>query len=546
VPVATFAIALVLTLAVHGPALHHAARGDQLFQLAEMSEAEDWFTLAVRKYAFNRERELGAGDELLFRPLCYFVIGTEKWLFGYDFRWWQAVGVAAHLCVVWVLARLLWQLHSGFASIVAVLLFSTMYLAMEMVVFNHFHFHLLFVLAQLAATTEALRLLRWSDRSDAPGGRGGASGAVPDAPGERGGASGAVPDAPPLARIVTMTGWMAIACFSVDVGPLLCLWTTLVLIATAKPGCRRRYVACALPAVLYFTLSAWDLARRPASRQGTEENRLIVSGMRVTRTAGNALASAVWWMAAGLVGPTLDVYVGERLSLGHPGIFDPRPRFARPGIALLLPAAVALTVAYVMRLRLACRTGHVRSRLRELVLLAGLPAAWALLVAAGREHSRGLEASLAGNLHYTYSFWALVLPLLLAAIVPGRGSPGPGRGLLFALAGLWIIVNGRAIQTTNIDLARYCEPRALLARQVENFIEQHRHEPGFSIFVMLSHPYNFGAPFLARRGDPPGMCSFAWALFRPHSRVPDPRYMVLGPHLIIRREPHWLVRPPVE
>jgi hypothetical protein len=60
-----------------------------------------------KRKAVLLSRRFAPGDGIIFRPGAVFLLGTQKALFGYDFFWWQVVGLALHLSVVACLYRFL-------------------------------------------------------------------------------------------------------------------------------------------------------------------------------------------------------------------------------------------------------------------------------------------------------------------------------------------------------------------------------------------------------------------------------------------------------
>ena len=163
-----FLLVAPLAILSYYPSLFHIARSDHLAYLADMAGVHDWFTLAVKSYAFNRQRLFVPGDEMLFRPLLYFILGTETWLFGHRFICWQAVGILLHLGVLWWLLKLL--LHLGLRS-TAVLL--TCWMAcllpvMELVIWHHLDAYLVFGILTLAALFHVHKHVQEGQSSSSP------------------------------------------------------------------------------------------------------------------------------------------------------------------------------------------------------------------------------------------------------------------------------------------------------------------------------------------------------------------------------------------
>ena len=140
---------LVVNGVVYAPALKHIPRSDQISFLAETAQTDRLGDLVRHTYSYTRTRHFAQGDRVLFKPLYFFILSLEKWLFGYKFFYWQLTNVVLHLLVVWQLYRLLMRIHpSGFARIVA-LWFSVLHVSQEMVIYDHLAPYLVWLLLLL-------------------------------------------------------------------------------------------------------------------------------------------------------------------------------------------------------------------------------------------------------------------------------------------------------------------------------------------------------------------------------------------------------------
>lgn len=140
--------AAVLTTYYH--AFYGVARADQLIYLYRTAELTGFWSLTFGAYALNRTHSIG--DFVLFRPALYFVLGIERWLWGYNFTLWQATSIAAHVAVVLCLYRYFaWWLSRNEASRAAsevpltlALFFGLNYAGTEMVAWHHVVGYLVF------------------------------------------------------------------------------------------------------------------------------------------------------------------------------------------------------------------------------------------------------------------------------------------------------------------------------------------------------------------------------------------------------------------
>jgi tetratricopeptide (TPR) repeat protein len=128
---------------VYFPSLFHAPKADQITFLAEIVDRENIGGVIAHTYSFNRTREFLTGDEWLFRPLFFLTLVLEKFIFEYDYFFWQLTGLILHLLIVWQLLKLLSSLKPGFFAFVSSLFFSVLTVSQSMVIWHHAHGYLL-------------------------------------------------------------------------------------------------------------------------------------------------------------------------------------------------------------------------------------------------------------------------------------------------------------------------------------------------------------------------------------------------------------------
>ena len=134
----------VLIAAVYWPSLYHVARGDQINYLAELSSRHGFVQTVLGTLDINRTRVFGAGDEIAFRPVLFFILGLQKYLFGYAFMGWQAVALMAHLFVCGALYALLCRIRGGLFALLATGMFALAPVNIEAVTWHHITPYLLF------------------------------------------------------------------------------------------------------------------------------------------------------------------------------------------------------------------------------------------------------------------------------------------------------------------------------------------------------------------------------------------------------------------
>jgi len=147
-----FLLVLLVNMLVFFPSFYHPARGGgQYHFLAEVSVLDNFWDLLMYSYSFVRVRFLGTGDMLAFRPLFYGFMCLQKHFFEYNFFYWQLTGFVLHLIVLSLLVRLLNIFNRNNISFLFVLNFSLLYISHEMVIWQHIHGYLLFLVFLLMA-----------------------------------------------------------------------------------------------------------------------------------------------------------------------------------------------------------------------------------------------------------------------------------------------------------------------------------------------------------------------------------------------------------
>lgn len=277
------------------------ARADQIAYFADTADTKDWFSLAIKSYAFNRTREFNPGDELLFRPVLYFLLGTEKWLYGYNFVFWQITGFILHLGVIWWLLKLLLLIRKSIFAPMLTALYSVLYLGMEMVVWHHLHGYVLFVNFALAALYN-LYLYDFERRTK-------------------------------TWRLWLIAVLLSMASFTYEVGVVysfifaVYLWVSTRKTVTSEKNSYNRVRALPsgpalillLPFCLYMIASGSDfLIRGTKAPAGSD----IISKFKIRKTATNAIIADSWWSYGGLFPSQLEVNPGDRIKISPSNFFN--------------------------------------------------------------------------------------------------------------------------------------------------------------------------------------------------------------------------------
>lgn len=161
-----FGLIILINVCVYFPSFFDSCRGpDHQIYLGEIAHAESLPDLIKESYSYNRSREQMTGDKVLFRPLLYMTLAVDRWLFGYDFFWWQLIAFILHLAAQGCLFKVLNAFVSVRWSFAIVLLSSLLLLQQEMVGRHHLSGYLFFQIFALLAIYQFFKYCKDPDKN---------------------------------------------------------------------------------------------------------------------------------------------------------------------------------------------------------------------------------------------------------------------------------------------------------------------------------------------------------------------------------------------
>ncbi|MBF0570023.1 MAG: hypothetical protein HQL18_04540, partial [Candidatus Omnitrophica bacterium] len=435
----SLAVIVAILSVIYSPALLYAPRGDQVAYLAEVANKKTWWDFAIATYDLNRFRFFAPGDENLFRPLLYFILGNERFFFGYNFFAWQLCGLAAHIVAVGCLLKLLFLIRPGVWAAALTGFFAIMAINTEMVSWHHVTTYMIFAALILTALTHAYRILM------------------------QGAAS--------AWRFSLIAGLLCLSCFLYETGILFAIAFGIFL---WKPAGRtfRPYV-CALFALppVFLGLSALDYILRhvvaiplpPGSAEPLFPNILLVP-----------LQVPLWWIYSGLFPTQNQLVFGldrTMVNLRQPALFQPLD-LSLWAIRVAL-AAVLLGAAIFVK-------GLDRDLLKKRMAFWGLTLSLIVIytatIAFGRCLSRGTKATLSINLYYPYIFWVFGLVLTFSLVNFEKVSvwvrSKAVKGVLLAVLLALIVHNAVLVHRVTTERARFDQSIVLLLKTLDLLVKE--------------------------------------------------------------------------
>jgi hypothetical protein len=416
---------LVLILAAviwaYFPSLYHLPRVDHWAYLEKVSSRHDWYALAVKSFALNREviGNFPSGDEHCFRPVLYFLLGNEKFFFGNNFFLWQGLGILLHLLVVAALYRFLWRIRPGFQASAAAAFFALMLGSSETVIWQHINAYVLFGLLVLLAVERLYVFSLDKKRKDC---------------------------------LWVAALLMAVASFNLEAGGFyaFCMFLYVYFSAGDREGRRLSFLFLLVPFIYVF---ASVLNYKLMGCHSLE----TMSGQAVWASCVNVVQKFFFvlkWQLSAFFLVKDDVYIQGRLATLPQVLTWCWPFNSWAWERIFATAALLSAAAWCA---LACKWKRSYNK-SFLVLLAGLILVYTVTLTLGRVGPRGIVRGLINCLYYLYNFWLLatvLLYMLCSSFEPVL--TGRWRRVLSVIAGalflVFVFYQAAAIHKTNQDCA---------------------------------------------------------------------------------------------
>ncbi|MBP0015938.1 MAG: hypothetical protein J7647_00080 [Cyanobacteria bacterium SBLK] len=432
--------------------------------------------MIVNTYALNRSCN---GDAVLFRPILYFLLGLEQWIFGYQFEYWQLTGILLHLLVLFVFFALLKfqpesrkkervDLWSHLLVFGVTLLFGVQYISMEMVVWHHINGYLIFTCFLLAGI---LFLKYYISNQN---------------------------------YIFLSLSFLLIllSAFTYELGSIAGLLIAIYLFSlrwdkSIKLNWLNGLPFLAIPLV-YTGLSLFDLHYRqytaipfPNFMEGSLVDTEIGLNLNNTQTTFinflfkpliYTIIYVTIWASGGVIPSLYELKAGGRMRLA-----PQLPTFSLISIGLIIITVFLIIILLKTRL---FNIQKFKKELAYFLLLVGLLISYTEIIIYGRTLAKGWQNILANNLYYAY-FFNILLFLSLYHFLTWCTSPHflhKSRQTLFQLFLVFlmtfnILTNSAYVYAMNIKMIDFSRPILVLLERSLKTIQAHSHEPDFSFKV---------------------------------------------------------------
>ena len=364
-----FAVIAAVNLYVYYHALYHVARSDHIIYLANTAKQTDWFSLAFSHSSYDRVIHYFWGwDARLFRPVYFFILGTQRFLFGYDFFWWQLSSILLHLFVQWNLLKLLSRFSSLVFAGILTLWFSTMLCGVEMVGWHHLGPYLFYVGLIVMALDRVWRVLDQGKITQRD--------------------------------LNVITGILFVACFTYEIGFIITgfifLFLLLLRLSFKKQGKEviawKNMFLVIVPSVIYLSIYFLDLFLRKINfvqASSTFEAFNLIETIK-------SLFYTIWWVIyVGCFAPLIETKMYQRTIFRVDG-FKPLANFMAltPLLKSYVIALFTLWGAGIWMFIRGFNKNKISKRLYFILLLSGIAFIQLFIIIFGRANLDGLEKAL--------------------------------------------------------------------------------------------------------------------------------------------------------
>lgn len=497
------------------PSFSHAARADQTILLIETADIDHFSDLVSYTYSYPRHRVINSGDSFLFRPVLYVLFALEKWFFGFNFTYWQVTGFLLHLFVVWQLLKVLFLIRASFLAGFFVLGFSVSYIAQEMVIWHHISGYLLCLIFLLEALYFFIRYLHEDRKS--------------------------------FWRLVMIAGYLTLACFTYELGVICAFFFASALLFCKKGPVTSRFpwkemAVLFAPIVIYACVNFLDYvaANQTMSMGGSLEKHPHFT---------NFVLSSLSVLALTLFGGSLPYFIsilpGIRLVLLPLRWEDVFMNKEMGGLGCSLNTVLVSLIVLALGWGIIQWTRNKISNGGALKRVDGLQKENTLVVIfittsillsyvfviAARSSLHWRDAYFSSSLYNFYItglFLTISLYCLFSLYFDHLAQDKEFSVLVVTIFCLSSLLNATKVCQMYIAMKNAQEPWGLYIKRLERFINAHKHEPGFS-YYLLQRPdggitdFTIGSPQEGhwREGDASDL------FFRKYVNADNPRYYLV-------------------
>jgi len=462
-----FGLIALAVLISYFPVLFYPPRADQVVYLAETANKHP-LDLIFGCYDLNRHRVFAPGDEMLFRPLLYGILGSEQALFGHHFCVWQLLGLGAHLLLIWVLLRLLWRLSNPWLAFAGTWLFALSVVNYELVSWTHLSSYILMIACIVTVIEQVVFCIEDNEVS--------------------------------WNHIQRILIYFLIACFIYETANIFVLLISGMLMI-CFPKARIRLLLLFTPVILYLLSSYFNYTY-------LNHNQVVAKAAANGVSIGHYMHAisylTFWWFYEGLFNGMYQYALNIRTVFKPEDVMVFKP-LASNNLQVVLEMIILSAfggLAWLGR-------RQILGRSKILVILIGMLLSYVAVIVMGRYHAMGggLLDAVRINTYYSYMFWVIMVMIIFVFIPVKEMKTKPQQWLIIifvtacVLSGLW---QGKKIYQMAAGYSRATNSYVLLVMTLDLLIQEKKSEPHFSFYVDRDYPGNYSYyGSLRKETDPP-------------------------------------------
>ncbi len=487
-------IIITVNLIVFSPSFHIRAKGDHIAYLIETADIEDLTELINYSYSYCRTRVIYPGDRILFRPLFYVLLSLEKWLWGYNFIYWQITGFFFHIIILSLLLRALNTLQSHNISFLFVLFFSVLYIGHDLVTWHHMHGYLVFIILLLFSFIHFIHYVQNEQKNHK--------------------------------NLWSMIGCLLPAVFINEFGAVAAIifWGTLLIhrkfvLSPRRKGndadkrCFRKFnnlTFLFLPVIIYFYLSLIDFNLRFSTGCLSQGSNFFAS----LASPGKLLMHFVSLLLASFSLPVIPaafmIFVDEKnyaqfMNLSLIMQYDPHTKtFFILNILLLLTAVTTGgmliynlskdKIRLSPKLREACHNKQIQDLLIMTSLCSLMLTAYIFVLVFFRTSGKTLSY-VSNNLYHFYilTIFPAIISYCIFFVIHNIFIKHQKMltSLTVVVLVLGISLNASKVYMLNNIAQKKYAPWTQFIRELGQFVNEHKEEPGFSFFFVSRDTPNY-------------------------------------------------------
>jgi len=416
--------------------------------------------------------------------VLYLLLGIERWLFGYNFHYWQLASLLLHLGVCLLLYKIIREVHAkGPVPFLLTLLFGVQYFSMEMVIWHHMSGYLLFCLLFLYSFQQFRKFK----------------------------------NQPSWPNFFPLYIGLLLAAFTYEAGNAAAGWIAFYLLAINVVSSLRsnklKPVSWKYPLLIftiplfYILLSALDYNYRFESF-ASGLHSLETPAINVIGVMQFVLFSSSLWLFSAFDPLYLILSPGERLATtGWVGLDSPL-------VILGVIPVILFAVGYAIR---RARKRQLVDALPEISILIVMMLAFSFIIEMGRGTPRGIVDTLQGNPYYTYIFNLFAILLIAFTLTPifnvARSSDALANVLMMVSLIIIIAFNARMTFAMNMAMLEYSKATWILVEKIEQLAHAHADDETFTFSVDASCKEDIDLYWYDLRDVPPKPFKAAEALY---------------------------------